>query len=220
MKILLTAFIASSVFVMACAGPSANTPKANTSEPSTSKPANTANAGTAPSTATKGEATEINPGNSSVGFEGYKVTGKHVGGFKQFTGTIDLVNGKPQESTVSVDIDATSIFSDDPGLTEHLKTKDFFEVDKFPKAAFKSTKIEPGAKAPDNYTVTGDLEMHGVTKSVTFPAKIDVTDSEVAVKANFSINRKDFGILYSGKTDNLIRDEVTIMLDVKTTRKK
>lgn len=220
MKMTLIVFFASMLFLSSCAGPDPNTPKANTSAPSTNRSANTANAAPAAATAAKGVAMEINSANSTVGFEGYKVTGKHVGGFKQLTGTVDLVNNKPEESSVSVDIDATSIFSDDPGLTDHLKTKDFFEVEKFPKASFKSTKIESGAKAPDNYTVTGDLEMHGVTKSVTFPAKIDVASGEVTVKASFSINRKDFGILYSGKADNLIRDDVTIMLDVKTAAKK
>ncbi|NOT48743.1 MAG: YceI family protein [Acidobacteria bacterium] len=220
MKILLTALVASTFAFAACSGPDANTPKASTSEPSTNKPANTANAAAAPSTAAKGEAMEITPANSTVAFVGYKVTGKHLGGFKQFSGTINLVNGKPEESSVSVDMDAKSIFADDPKLTEHLKTKDFFEVEKFPKASFKSTKIESGAKAPDNFTVTGDLEMHGVTKSVSFPAKIDVTDTDVAVKASFSINRKDFGIVYTGPADNLIRDDVSITLDLKTARKK
>lgn len=221
MKLFLTAILAAGFMFTACSGPDANTPKANTSEPSTTKPANTANnAATAPAANAKGEAMEITPANSTVTFIGYKVTGLHNGGFALFSGTLDLVNSKPEESTVSVDIDAKSIFADDPKLTDHLKTKDFFEVEKFPKASFKSTKIEAGARPPDNYTVTGDMEMHGVTKSVNFPAKIDVTDTDVTVKAGFRINRKDFGIVYTGPADNLIRDDVSIMLNVKTTRKK
>jgi polyisoprenoid-binding protein YceI len=221
MKIFFMAVLSLSVFLIACEDPAANKPKAVTSDPTANKPANAANnGGTAATTSAKGEALQITPANSAVTFIGSKVTGKHNGGFTTFTGTLDLVNGKPEESSVSVEIDANTLFADDPKLTDHLKSADFFDVAKFPKASFKSTKIESGARPPDNYTVTGDLELHGVTKSVTFPAKIDVTDSDVTVKSAFRINRKDFGIVYAGKADDLIRDDVAIALDVKVPRKK
>lgn len=216
MKTLFTLLVASVLAFSACSGPDANTPKANVSDPSTNRPANS---GTTTADG-KGEAMTITPANSAVTFIGSKVTGKHNGGFALFSGTLNLVNGRPEDSSVSVEIEANSLFADDPKLTEHLKSKDFFDIEKFPKASFKSTKIEAGARPPDNYTITGDLEMHGVTKSVTFPAKIDVTDGDVTVKSGFIINRKDFGIVYSGPSDNLIRDDVSIMLDVKTARKK
>ena len=114
-----------------------------------------------------------------------------------------------------------SVFSDADGLTEHLKTGDFFEVSKFPKSSFKSTKIVADtAKGADNYTVTGDLTMRGVTKSITFPAVIKVSDAEVTVNSEFSINRKDFGIIYAGKADDLIRDDVVIRFDLRSARTK
>ncbi len=88
--------------------------------------------------------------------------------------------------------------SDDDKLTGHLKSADFFEVEKYPKATFVSTKIAPdAAKGAGNYTVTGDFDLHGQKKTITFPAKITVGDAEVAVDAEFSINRKDFGIIYA-----------------------
>ncbi len=221
MKIFLTAILSMTAFLTACEDPAANKPKATTSEPSTTRPlAGNTDPASPARPAARGEALEINPANSTVAFVGSKVTGKHQGGFTRFSGTVDLVNGKPEESTVTVEIDADSVFSDDPKLTEHLKSADFFDVAKFPKASFRSTKIEAGARAPDNYTVTGDLELHGQTKSITFPAKIDVTDTDVTVKAAFRINRKDFGIVYAGQADNLIRDDVALLLDVKASRKK
>lgn len=220
MKIFFIAVLSMTVFLASCEDPAANKPKAVTSEPSSKRPANSSGNETAPATAAKGEALPITPGNSAVTFVGSKVTGKHNGGFTMFTGMIDLVNGKPEESTVSVDIDANTVFADDAKLTEHLKSKDFFDVAKFPKASFKSTWIEPGARPPDNYTITGDLDLHGTTKSIAFPAKIDVTDTDVTVKAGFRINRKDFGILYSGPADNLIRDDVAISLNIKAPRTK
>ena len=217
MKIFLAAILAASAFLIACEDPAANKPKAITSDPTGTKSGNAANNG---GSARMSEELAITPANSAVTFVGSKVTGSHNGGFTMFSGSIDLVNGKPEESTVSVEIDANTIFADDPKLTEHLKSADFFDVAKYPKASFRSTKIEPGARPPDNYTVTGDLELHGVTKSVTFPAKIDVTVADVTVKSGFSVNRKDFGIMYAGKADDLIRDDVAIGLDVKAPRKK
>jgi len=68
--------------------------------------------------------------------------------------------------------------------------------------------------------VTGDFNLHGQTKSITFPAKITVTDAEVSVDSEFSINRKDFGIVYAGKADDLIRDDVVIRLKLNSARKK
>lgn len=224
MKVLMSALIlGTAAFVTACEDPAANKPKASV-EPSSNSSATNA---TAPATApaakpfvAKGEVMEVAPGNSTVQFVGSKVTGKHEGGFTLFSGKLDLVDGDPVKSSVHVDIDATSIFSDNDDLTTHLKSADFFDVAKYPKASFHSTQIVAGAKEPDNHTVTGDLDLHGVVKSITFPAKIDVTPETVTVKAGFSINRKDFGIAYAGKADDLIRDDVVIKLNLLTKRKK
>ncbi len=223
MKFVLTAVMAFSLFAAACEDPAANKTKAKINEPA----ANSANSGNTSNTANtapvaaKGEALTINGENSKVEFTGSKVTGKHDGGFKAFTGTIDLVNSKPAESSVSVDIDAASVYSDDEKLTGHLKSPDFFDVEKFPKATFKSTKIEAdAAKGADAYTVTGDFNLHGVTKSISFPATIKAGADAVDVDAEFAVNRKDFGIVYAGKADDLIRDDVVIKLTLKAPRKK
>ena len=206
------AVLFTSVFLSACANPADNKAKAVTAE---------ANSQTATARQTKGESLAITPENSKVEFVGSKVTGKHDGGFKQFSGNIDLVNNKPETSQVAIDIEMNSVFTDADGLTKHLQTGDFFEVEKHPKSSFVSTKIVPdAAKGADNYTVTGDLEMRGQKKSVTFPAKITVNPNEVAVDAEFAINRKDFGIVYAGKADDLIRDDVVIKLNLKSQRRK
>jgi len=219
---LLYLVLAATVFLAACEDPAANKPKATTTESTTNaNVATTTNTAAAPATAGKKEELAITSENSKVEFTGSKVTGKHDGGFKKFTGTIELVDAKVESSSVSVDIDVASVFTDADGLTKHLQTGDFFEVEKFPKATFKSTKIvaDP-SKGPGSYTVTGDLTLRGVTKAVTFPATINISESEVAVLAEFSINRKDFGILYAGKADDLIRDDVVLKLDLKTPRKR
>jgi polyisoprenoid-binding protein YceI len=216
---LLIGILSSTIFLAACEDPSANKPKATTTEYTTNANATTANTGTA--TATKqSETLAINNENSKVSFVGSKVTGKHDGGFNKFTGTINLVDGKPEESSVNVDIDVSSVFTDTDALTKHLQTGDFFDVANHPKATFSSTKIVPDGAGADGYTITGDLELRGVKKSVTFPATIKVGYSVVEVNSEFSINRKDFNILYAGKADDLIRDNVVLKLDLKAQRKK
>lgn len=212
---LALGILAFTLFFAACEDPAANKVRAVTSEASAADPQ------VAILTSFKGEVLAINPESSKVLFTGSKVTGKHEGGFKRFIGTIDLVNSRPEESTVNVEIETASVFTDAEGLTRHLLTSDFFAVDKFPRASFTSTRIvsDPAAGA-DKYSITGDLEFRGVKKSVTFPATIAISDAEVAVGAEFSFNRKDFRIIYAGKADDLIRDDVVITLDLKTPRKQ
>ena len=217
MKTFGLAILLFSGFLVACEDPAANKARAVTSDASTLA---TNPQAPAPAAA-KGESLAVTPESSKVLFIGSKVTGKHEGGFNKFSGSIDLVNEKPEESSVKIDIETSSVFTDEDGLTKHLQTGDFFEVERFPKASFASTKIvSDTAKGANNYTVTGDLELRGVKKSITFPATISVTPTDVSVDSEFSINRKDFGIVYAGKADDLIRDDVVIKLDLKATRKK
>lgn len=194
-----------------CANPAANKPKATVGnaapESSSAKPAGT-------------EKLVISPENSKVEFVAAKVTRSHQGSFKQFAGTIDLVANSIPDSRVTIDIETGSVVADDDQLTGHLKTADFFDVAKLPKATFVSTKIEPSNTGGATHTVTGNLELHGVKKSITFPATIQVTPDSVAVDAEFAINRKDFGIVYAGKADDLIRDEVVMKLALKVPRTK
>lgn len=173
-------------------------------------------------TATKTvESIPISQDSSKVEFVGAKVTGKHDGSFEKFTGKIDLApNAAVEGSIVTVDIDAASVKSDDDQLTGHLKSKDFFEVEKYPTIKFVSTQIKAGGADGATHTVTGNLALHGVEKSITFPAKIEVTPDAVSANATFTINRKDFGIVYAGMADNLIKDDVTVKLSVKGSRKK
>jgi polyisoprenoid-binding protein YceI len=194
-----------------CANPAANKPKATV-------------ANAAPeSTATKSSAAEplgISPENSKVEFVAAKVTRSHDGSFKQFAGKIELAPNGISDSQVSIDIETGSVVTDEPELTAHLKTPDFFNVARFPKATFVSTRIEPASSGGATHSVTGNFELHGVKKSITFPANIQVTPDSVSVAAEFAINRKDFGIVYAGKADDLIRDGVVIKLSLQVSRKK
>jgi polyisoprenoid-binding protein YceI len=149
---------------------------------------------------------------STIGFVGSKVTGSHDGGFKKFAGKVSVAAGKVTAAEVKIDMDST--WSDNERLTGHLKNADFFDVPKFPTSTFTVTSVE---LANGTNTVTGNLDLHGVTKSISFPADIQVTDDAVAVKAEFAINRREFNINYAGKANDLIRDNVVLKLDIKAT---
>lgn len=153
---------------------------------------------------------------SKLGFVGSKVTGSHDGGFKKFTGSfqVDVANKKlAADGKHVVEIDMNSTWSDDDKLTGHLKSPDFFDVEKFPTARFVLTKA---TETKDGYELSGTLDFHGVKKGITFPATVTVADDEksVSIKAEFAINRTDFGVVFPGRPDDLIREEVVIRFDV------
>jgi polyisoprenoid-binding protein YceI len=201
---------------LACDDPAKDAAKAKVSEATTTAAAATTPAPSAGAT----ESLTIDPQASKVEFVGSKVTGKHEGSFPTFTGKIDLVGGKPETSKIKVDIDTKSVKTDDEKLTGHLKSPDFFDTEKFPKASFESTSVKPGGEKGATHTITGNLDLHGQKKTITIPATIKVEADSVTAKSEFSINRKDFGINYAGKANDLIRDDVVIKLDIKAPRKK
>jgi polyisoprenoid-binding protein YceI len=149
---------------------------------------------------------------STIGFVGSKVTGSHDGGFKKFAGKVSAAGGKVTAAEVKLDMDST--WSDNERLTGHLKSADFFDVPNHPTSTFTVTGVE---LANGTNTVTGNLDLHGVTKSISFPAEIQVADDAVSVKAEFAINRREFNINYAGKANDLIRDNVVLKLDIKAT---
>jgi polyisoprenoid-binding protein YceI len=151
---------------------------------------------------------------SQIGWVGAKVTGKHEGAFGKFSGQVLLVGGDATKSSVKAEIMTASISTDQEKLVGHLKSPDFFNVERFPTARFQSTRIENGGERGATHTVTGNLELHGVTKSIRFPANISWAADSVTVKSEFGINRKDFGIVYPGKPDDLIKDDVLIRLNL------
>ncbi len=151
---------------------------------------------------------------SKLEFIGAKVTGSHDGSFKEFTGSVDLVEGDLTKSSVNVEIKMASLAIEPEKLAGHLKDGDFFDVEKFPTAKFVSTSVKAGGDKGASHTVTGNLTMRGTEKSISFPATIKAEGDTVSVNAEFAINRKDFGIVYPGKPDDLIKDEVAIKLTI------
>jgi len=210
-SILLVAVLA----LTACPDPAKDKPKAEVAPaPAAPKPAApVAEAPKPPSL--PGVQYRFSNADSKLDWVGAKVTASHPGTFQKFTGAIGLNENDPTKSAVFVAIETASLTTaDSPKLVQHLKGPDFFDVEKFPFATFTSTAIKAGGEGGATHTVTGTLDLHGVQKSITFPAIIAASADAVTVKAEFAINRKDFNIVYPGMPDDLIRDEVLLKLDI------
>lgn len=145
------------------------------------------------------------------------------GAFSGITGVLKLDETDNSRSSIEVSIPAASIRTADDKLDTHLKNADFFDVENFPALTFKSTNIH--STGGRDYAVTGDLTIHGVTKSVTLSVE-DVSkpstdpwgNQRIGLSASTKINRKDFGIIWNTALDSggvLVGDEVAITLDVQ-----
>ena len=189
----------------ACADPAADAPQAEVSEPAPEA---------APAAEPAAATVYMLSDDSTIGFVGSKITGSHEGGFESFEGKVSVTGDTPESASVEVTIDTTSLWADDERLTGHLKSADFFEVETYPTATFTSTSI--AANDDGTYTMTGNLDLHGVTKQISFPASIDLTEDGFTANAEFAIKRFDFNIVYPGKPDDLIRDDVLIKLDLRS----
>jgi polyisoprenoid-binding protein YceI len=207
-KSIVVTILSGLIFLSACSDPAADKSRAVTGE---------ATQTASPAAAAQATRYLITSQNSKIEFVGSKVTGSHNGSFQDFSGQIDYT-GNVETSHVNITIKTDSLNTDTADLTKHLKTADFFDVAKYPEATFVSTSIKAGGEKGASHTVTGNLTLHGATKSVSFPATIAVTPGVASVDANFSINRKDFGINYAGAANNLIRDDVVLKLTIRANK--
>ena len=163
-----------------------------------------------------GKSHAIDAAASKIGFVGAKVTDDHEGTFGEFSGeaTIDgdtLTGLSLTVKTPSIDVEPQK-------LEDHLRSADFFDVEKHPTATFQSTSITPKADGENTHVIEGTLDLRGVGKTISFPAKIAVTPAHASGQAQFTINRKDFGIVYAGMPDDLIKDEVLLKNDLQIPR--
>ncbi len=150
------------------------------------------------------EAVTLDTESSKITFVGAKPEGKHEGGFKMFKAMATVDMESPEKSALEITIDTTSLWSDDAKLTNHLKNPDFFDVRKYPKIVFKSTKIqhsEEGGKA----VIAGKMMMLGKEVEVEVPVTTEVTESGITLVADFKIERSKWGMNYGqGKIEDAV----------------
>ena len=153
---------------------------------------------------------------SKIGFVGTKKDGSHAGGFKKFTGTIDLPGDDFAKAKVTVEIQTESLYTDNERLTGHLKSPDFFDVRTHPKATFTATAIRAvRSDAAITHLMTGNLTLHGVTKAVTIPLRVAPTATGLKLDGTFTLQRKDFGMTFG---EGQVNNDVTVTLTVQTGR--
>ena len=165
---------------------------------------------------------DIDPVHSEVSFSvRHMMVSKVRGRFGTFEGHI-VTAADPLASSVTATIDLSSIDTNDANRDGHLRSADFFDVDTHPKMSFQSTKVSPGG---DGYTVTGDLTLHGVTKSVTLKVEVNGfgPDPFGGVRAGFTatteISRKEFGIEFNMALPDgvgvVVGDKVQVLIEAE-----
>ena len=181
----------------------------------------------------------INKTASNVEWIGTKTGGRHNGTVMVKDGEFAVENGEIVGGNFTLDM--TTILSTDAKmddksnqkLTGHLRSPDFFEVDKFPDANFVITEVKKldGANVAQDtantaeidkykvtnptHEVTGNLTIKGVTKSVTFPAKIEMNDNSLNAIAKFNINRKDWDIKYELMGEAILSNTIHLGIGVQ-----
>ncbi|MBY4246877.1 YceI family protein, partial [Rhodococcus fascians] len=161
----------------------------------------------------------IDPTHSTVGFTvRHLVVSKVRGRFQNFSGTVTVAaDGTP---SVDAEIDVTSITTDNEQRDGHLKTADFFEVEKFPTATFKSTSVKADG---GDFVVTGDFTLHGVTKPIDLKLEFNGVNAGMGngpvagFEASTTINRKDFGISIDMPLEGggaVVGDKIALNLDI------
>jgi polyisoprenoid-binding protein YceI len=167
---------------------------------------------------------QIDPTHSNVSFSIRHMMISNVrGAFQAVKGTIVFDPVNPAASSIRAEIDVNTVTTLDAKRDEHLKSPDFFDVATYPTITFVSTKIEK--KGDDEYKVTGDLTVHGVTKQIVLSVddvSPEATDPygniRVGASVKTKINRKDFGLTWSAPLETggvLIGDEVKIEMDIQ-----
>ncbi len=168
---------------------------------------------------------KLDPSHTTIGFSvSHLVVSSVDGRFKEATAKVNLDDADLTKSQVSVEINPASVDTGDQKRDDHLKSPDFFDVKKFPKLSFKSTKV---VKAGAGYKLTGDLTIRDVTKSVVLdatvsaPVKTPWGNQARAAKVSGKIKRADFGLKWNKALETggvLVGEDVNIEVKAEVTK--
>jgi polyisoprenoid-binding protein YceI len=167
---------------------------------------------------------KVDPVHSSVEFQV-----KHLGiatvkgQFKEFEGTVEV---GPDGAVAYGTVKTASVDTREPQRDDHLRSADFFEVDKYPEIGFRSTAIR--ATGEDEFEIDADLSIHGVTRPITLKATLEGYEPEdhqgktrVGLSASTQINRSDFEMRFNaalGSGNMVVSDKVKILVDVSAVK--
>ena len=181
---------------------------------------------TTTTTTTTARAFGVDKVHSEAAFQVRHLITKVRGRFTDFDGTIQFDEAQPDKSSVTFTVAAASIDTDNTDRDAHLRSEDFFFVEKYPSITFVSSAIV--SKGGDEYAVTGDLTIRGVAKTITLPvsflgkAKDPWGNEKLGFETAIAINRKDFGLVWNAALETggfLVGDEVKISVSLQASAK-
>jgi polyisoprenoid-binding protein YceI len=150
--------------------------------------------------------------NTRVTFVGSAGSTSHEGTFDRLAGQWELPTADPKDSRLAVRIEVDSLRTKIPLLTMHLKRSDFLDAKQYPTATFRSTRIDPPSETDGStHRVTGEFTIHGVTRAVTFPARISVGPDGATFDATFPVGQTSFGMASGAEK---ARDEVPVTVAI------
>ena len=170
----------------------------------------------------------IDAAHSDASFRVKHLMSNVKGSFGELAGTIEVNRDNPAASSVDFTINTASIDTANDNRDKHLRSADFFDVEKFPQITFKSTKIAP-AGTKDVYNVTGNLTMHGVTRQIVLPvtflgfAKDPWGNDRAGFEIETTLNRKDFGLNWNKALDQggfLLGEDVRVSIALEAVKNK
>jgi polyisoprenoid-binding protein YceI len=169
---------------------------------------------------------QIDPAHSVIGFEvKHLMISKVRGRFGTVSGTIQLDEADVSKSSVTAEIDVTTIDTREAQRDGHLRSADFFDVENFPAITFRSTRVERAGE--DRATVVGDLTIRGVTREVKLSVEEEGTAKDpwggdrIAFSATAKIDRRDFGLTWNQALETggvLVANEIKLILDVQAVK--
>lgn len=184
-------------------------------------------------TTSEGVKYEVDSTASKVEWKGYKLlkseSTSHIGTLKFSEGMVTLKDNKLESGKFVVDIKSLQNIDLREGdgkmaqmLEDHLKSADFFDVEKHPTASFEVTKVSAATEGDYNTVLDGNLTIKGITKPLSILANVTVEGEEVTIATeNKDINRQDFGINFKSPAENgVIKDEITLQILVKAKQSK
>ena len=168
------------------------------------------------------ETYKFDPSGSAIGFTVHQFLGTTHGKFTKFSGKIDINREHPENSSVTAQIDVRSIDTQIKKRDDHLRSPEFFNVEKFPQITFRSRSIK--RTGPQSGDILGDLTMHGVTRPITLHVKLLTPINETS-QTRWSvttdpITRRDFSLMFAPATESISGISQTVAINIEIEAKR
>ena len=167
----------------------------------------------------KGEMYEVMTDKSGIEWTGAKLTEKHKGTLDLAEGKVWIENGKLTGGRFILNMNSIQVMDlsgkDREDLETHLKDTDFFETEAFPTGKFVILTVSEKADEVFTHELSGNLTLKGITHRVTMPAVIRIDSEGMVANASLSIDRSRWGIVYKGRLDNVIQDDIYLSLMIQ-----